>query len=378
MDDKDIPSEQEQAVLDRIAADPFAGQQQIADALGLARPTVAAYIAQLTRKGYLLGRAYVLAEANRIVCLGGATVDRKYLSRRPLQAGTSNPVTSRRSFGGVARNVAETLSRLGAPSSLVSLVGDDENGRSLVRHLQASGVDATRVIAVSDYATAEYAAVLGPDNELAFGIADMEILDTMKVDDIQRAWPALAAASWVFADCNLPQPVLQWLLARRASARFSLAIDAVSARKAQHLPVDMRGVDVLFLNAAEAVAMLDVPADTPPRALIAALQARGATAVVLTLGMAGLTVATGRSISSLSGLTVDVVDVTGAGDALIAGTLSRLIAGDRLADACRIGMLAAALTIESEESVHASMSPQLIESNMYRLSPLPRNGRKAS
>ncbi len=378
MTEKDILSEQEQAVLDRIAADPFAGQQEIADALGLARPTIATYIAQLTRKGYLLGRAYVLAEADRIVCLGGATVDRKYLSKRPLQPGTSNPVTSRRSFGGVARNVAETLSRLGAPSSLVSVVGDDENGRSLVRHLQASGVDATRVIAMSGHATAEYAAVLGPDNGLAFGIADMEILDTMTVDDVQRAWPTMAAATWVFADCNLPEAVLRWLLGRRASARFRLAIDTVSARKALRLPGDLRGVDVLFLNVTEAVAMLEAPTDLSPRALTAALQARGAAAVVLTSGAAGLTVATGRSVSSVPGVSCKVVDVTGAGDALIAGTLARLIAGDRLPEACRVGMLAAALTIESEESVSISMSPQLIESSMHRLSPVPRNGRKAS
>ena len=39
--------QQEQAVLDAITANPFAGQQEIAAALGLARSTVAAHIVQL-------------------------------------------------------------------------------------------------------------------------------------------------------------------------------------------------------------------------------------------------------------------------------------------------------------------------------------------
>ncbi|MES0033817.1 winged helix-turn-helix transcriptional regulator [Mesorhizobium sp. M0046] len=47
---------QEQAVLDLIAANPFAGQQDIATVLGIARSTVAAHIVQLVNKGYILGR----------------------------------------------------------------------------------------------------------------------------------------------------------------------------------------------------------------------------------------------------------------------------------------------------------------------------------
>lgn len=378
MVDKDALSEQERAVLDRISADPYAGQQQIADSLGLARPTIATYIAQLTRKGFLLGRAYVLSEPDRIVCLGGATVDRKYHTLLPLQAATSNPARSRRSFGGVARNVAETLSRLGVPSTLVSVVGDDENGRSLTRHLQASGVDTTRLMIVGGHGTAEYTAVLGPDNNLAFGIADMDILETVTIEDVQRAWPVLASASWVFADCNLPRPVLSWLIARRSNARFRLAIDAVSALKVMRLKDILHGIDLLFLNNREAAALLDAPVDGPVRALAGAVCAAGVVSVVLSSGKDGLVVSQPGAITEIPSLPAEVVDVTGAGDALIAGTLSRLIKGEPLVDACRIGMLAASLTIESEDSVSLSMSSQLLLENTHRLAPPARSRRKVS
>jgi pseudouridine kinase len=50
------------------------------------------------------------------------------------------------------------------------------------------------------------------------------------------------------------------------------------------------------------------------------------------------------------------VDVTGAGDALIAGTLFGLLAGERLADAVRTGTLVARLTIESAATVSRDLS----------------------
>ncbi|TIN34992.1 MAG: winged helix-turn-helix transcriptional regulator, partial [Mesorhizobium sp.] len=168
---------QEQAVLDLIAANPFAGQQDIATALGIARSTVAAHIVQLVNKGYILGRGYVLPASKRMICIGGAVLDRKYHARKDLIFGTSNPVDGYRSFGGVARNVAENLVRLGVDVSFVSIVGDDETGRSLVRHLRDLGADVSQVITTTERPTAEYAAILDLNNDLVLGIADMEIFE---------------------------------------------------------------------------------------------------------------------------------------------------------------------------------------------------------
>ena len=114
---------------------------------------------------------------SRVICIGGATVDRKYRTRESVRLGTSNPATSERSFGGVARNVAENVARLGASSSLVTVLGEDENGRAIRDDLVRLGVG-TRHVAISpDHATAEYVAVLDPGGDLVLGLADMAILD---------------------------------------------------------------------------------------------------------------------------------------------------------------------------------------------------------
>ncbi|KXF78764.1 carbohydrate kinase [Paramesorhizobium deserti] len=361
---------QERAVLELITANPFAGQQDIADTLGLARSTVAAHIVQLVQKGYILGRGYVLPAPKRIAVLGGAVFDRKYHARAPLISDTSNPVDGHRSFGGVARNVAENLARLDVTTSFVSIVGDDDTGRSIIRHLRDLGVDTSQIIVTGEAPTAEYAAILGPENELALGIADMGIFDLFQPAHLDRVWPHLAAAAFVFADCNLPAETLAALIARKQAARFRLAIDAVSSPKARRLPDDLTGVDILFLNLDEAHAVLDLGENAPrlsPETAVDALRARGVAEVVLTMGAVGMLLSSSDGMTKIEAVPAEPVDVTGAGDAMIAGTLYRLLSGASLAEGARTGSLLATLTTESEASVHPLLSPRFLAAHMNRI-----------
>ncbi|MDI6025664.1 winged helix-turn-helix transcriptional regulator [Corticibacterium sp. UT-5YL-CI-8] len=361
---------QEQAVLEIIADNPFAGQQEVADMLGLARSTVAAHIVSLTKKGYILGRGYVLPTAKRIVCIGGAVLDRKYHARKEFIFETSNPVDGYRSFGGVARNVAENLARLGVATTFASVVGDDETGRALVRHLRDLGIEVSQVLITSERPTAEYAAILGPDNNLVLGIADMDIFDQFGPTHIDRIWPHLAAASWVFADCNLPAATLAALVSKKQGSRFKLAIDTVSSPKAMRLPQDLSGVDLLFLNNDEANTILGRtdPADYfRPKEAAMRLRARGASEVVVTMGALGISVATEKGVTQVTSVPARPVDVTGAGDAMIAGTLYRILAGEDTITAARTGALAATLATESDSSVHPDLSARFLASNMHRI-----------
>jgi pseudouridine kinase len=315
----------------------------------------------------------------KVTCIGGAAVDRKFHARIPIMLETSNPVTSERSFGGVARNVAETLARLGVRSSLVSLIGDDENGRSIVRHLADVGVD-TRRIAVSDHCcTAEYVAVLQPDGNLALGLADMAIFDEFSPDLLDRAWPDIASSAWIFADCNLPSDTIGELVARCRRHSIMLAVDAVSTSKAMRLPRDLRGIDALFLNLDEARALLhpDGIGRSPSMHAATTLVERGATRAIVTCGAAGLVAADGSGPKILRSAEAQVVDATGAGDSLIAGTMIGLMQDRPLADAARLGMIAALLTIEHAATVRPDLSLATLESALHRVA-VPTSQREAS
>jgi pseudouridine kinase len=361
---------QEQAVLDLITANRFLGQQEIATSLGLARSTVAAHIVSLVNKGYVLGRGYVLPASQRIVCIGGAVLDRKYHAKRPLIFETSNPVNSHRSFGGVARNVAENLARLGVDIGFVSIVGDDETGRALLRHLSDLGADVSQVVTTSERPTAEYAAILGMESELVLGIADMDVFDLFSPAHLDRLWPHVASCAWVFMDCNMPAAIIEALLQRKAGARFKLAVDTVSTPKAARLPKDLSGIDLLFTNVDEANTLLGLSGDArlQPAQAAGALQEAGVGEVIVTMGAQGYAVSTATGTQVMSPVAAQPIDVTGAGDAMIAGTLYRLVAGEALPLAARTGALLASLTTESKASVHPDLSARFLQAGMHRVS----------
>jgi pseudouridine kinase len=306
-----------------------------------------------------------------VAVIGGAVFDRKYHARAPLVAGTSNPADGSHSHGGVARNVAENLARLGVPVVFSSIVGKDDTGSALKRHLESLGVDVTGLARTGERPTAEYAAILDITNELTLGIADMAIFDLYTKEHLDRAWAKARAVEWVFADCNLPAPVLADLVARCRSSGKRVAVNTVSTPKALRLRDLLDQIDVLFTNRDEANAMLDSGHSHDAGAAAAGLLDAGVRAAVVTDGAVGYALADGGTVSWYDAAPASPVDITGAGDAFVAGTLYRLTAGDGLAQAARAGALLAARTTETLASVLPDLSPAFFEAAG---DPLPAQG----
>jgi pseudouridine kinase len=298
-----------------------------------------------------------MSAAPSFTCVGGAVVDRKYRAAVPFRPGTSNPAAGAVSFGGVARNVAENLARLGHAVRFASVVGEDAAGAGLVAELAGLGVDVTGVIRRAGRATAEYVALLEPDGALAMAAADMGLLDELYLA-VAAALPLAAAGPgrWLFADCNAPADVLADLIGQARVRGLSLALDAISTPKASRLPHELQGVGCLFLNRDEARAVLG-GADAP-EAMARALAARGAARLVLTLGRDGLIAVDGETVEQIPAEATEVRDVTGAGDANIAGVLHGLALGWPLARAARFGAHLAARTVAVMASVDPALSPE--------------------
>jgi pseudouridine kinase len=281
-----------------------------------------------------------------VVCVGALHVDAKARVSGAVLAGTSNPAVVTRTPGGVACNVARSLVRLGVPVSLVSVVGDDELGRGLLSRLADEGVGIDDVIVLSDASTAGYTAVLDGLGALAFGIADMAIYDRL---DAAVVAPAVArygdSVLWC-ADAN-PAP---GGLAVLTPVTASLYLDPVSVAKAPRLRSLLPGSAAVFPDAAEAAALTgrDDPADA-----VAVLLKAGTGRVVVTLGPAGVfdSATMARRPAIASG---PVADVTGAGDALLAGFLAATARGE--SDPLGWGLAAASLAVETLETVPGDLS----------------------
>ena len=118
-----------------------------------------------------------------VVVVGGSNLDVKARSTHRIVPGSSNPGTALMTPGGVGRNVAENLARLGTPTRLVSAVGADALGDLVLTATSEAGVDVTGVRRLPG-ATATYTAVLDAGGELVVGVADMSAAEALTPEDV--------------------------------------------------------------------------------------------------------------------------------------------------------------------------------------------------
>lgn len=353
-----------------IRSNPFISQQDLAGHLGLSRSAVANYIATLVRERRILGRAYVLPDNRPILCIGAANLDRKLRTVARLALGTSNPARQTESFGGVARNIAENLARLGAPTALVTAVGGDASGRALLAYADETGIDTRGALRVDGAASGTYTAVLDLDGDMRVALADMEINEALTPDFFATREQQRAGAALIVADLNLPRDAVTALLAGAMRDGVPMIIVAVSEPKIERLPRDLNGLRLLILNLGELAARVGRPLadDADIGAACAELQRDGVQDVIVTRGALGVMFTDGAGLQSLEAQAADVVDVTGAGDAFAAAVCWTLYSGEHdLELACRRGQLLATMTVRCAQTVSPQLAPGLFDSPAQHL-----------
>lgn len=354
-------TDREQQIIDLLRRDPLMGSEAIASALGTTRASINVHLSNLGKKGAILGRGYVLAESPGAVVIGGANMDLKARSAAKATSHTSNPGHGSMAPGGVARNIAENLGRLGNRVHLVSVVGRDTLGENLLSHTAAAGVRIEHV-ARTDRPTGTYTAVLDADGELIVAIADMDASAELGPEVLQSARDVIANAGVLVVDGNLSLPALDHALDLAAGVRT--IFEPVSVPKATGLKnaIDDR-VYAVTPNRDELAALTGLPTrtDKQVRQATAALHSRGVELVWVRLGARGSLLSTDDEQIAISALPTVVEDVTGAGDAMLAAFCHVLLDGGSPEQAARFGHAAAALTIASPHTVRPDLTPQLIK-----------------
>ena len=356
-------SHNEERILLLLKENPFLSQQEIADLIHLSRSTVATLISNLIEKKYLLGRAYVLNQSSEIVCIGAMNLDRKYFLKDRLKAGTSNPVISSQSMGGVARNVSENLGRLGLDVSLVSLAGNDKEF-DWIRQQSQPYINFQYVQNLSNYPTGSYTAVIDPNGEMTLALADMEIYDQMTLSWIQQYQTAFSLAKALVLDLNPPLAVVEYVINFARQTKTPLYLIPVSGPKMARLPKDLTGVTGMIVNLDESQTYFSLKDNDRDLAKIAQLwMGTGLEQIVLTHGSqpSYYLDRTGQTFSIKPPQVDQVVEVTGAGDAFSAGMIYAWIKGYPADRALELAMANANLCIQSRQTVRKDLNETLLE-----------------
>ncbi len=300
---------------------------------------------------------------HRVLVLGAAGLDLKVRARTAtVQPAQSNPAEIRWGWGGVARNMAENLARLGADVHLITAVGDDWWGHALLHQLHDLGINTDDAIVSTEHPTASYVALYDPQKHLQVAFDDMAIVHEITPGYLNRLRRVVREADLVCVDANLSPHTLKTLFRLAVQYDVPVCADPTAALLAHRLSPHLSALMAVTPDCDEAEALLGTSLDDEEaisgaaRALVQA----GVRLAVITLGSEGLYYATSEESGRIPAFAVDVVDPTGAGDALTAAVAYGLLEGVSPEEAVRLGMAAATQTLTCRDTVCPNLSPELL------------------
>ena len=301
-----------------------------------------------------------------IAVVGAVNIDVGGRSAAPLIPGDSNPGVIASSLGGVGRNIAHNLALLGAPVKLLTALGGDDGARRIRESCRALGIDLAFSLTVPEGATSGYLYIEGPDGDMALALSDMSIYARLTPAYFETVLPVLNAAALVVLDANLPAESIEYIAANCAAP---LLADPVSVTKAARLRGALGRLHTLKPNRLEAEALVGFPITDEASLSRAAdaLLATGLRRVFLTLGADGVLAAEGGERVRLPTPPQRMVNASGCGDAFTAALAKAFLDGAPLRDAALRGLAAAAVAMESAETVNPAMSELQITHRMENI-----------
>lgn len=326
-------------------------------------------------------RKLVLAAANqRILCLGDVMLDDFiYGDVTRISPEAPVPVLAQKSsvqMPGGAANTARNLASLGARTRLISLIGDDEVGRTLQARLaQAEGIDPHFFIDANCTTTHKTRLVSGGQQLLRLDRDMAGAPSAQTSEDILEAIPeAIDGATAIlisdYAKGFVTPDLIGAVLHASHAHGVPVIVDPKGIDIARYGPVDL-----LKPNAAELAAMVEMPTRTDAEveaALDMAMELGAAKAILVTRAGQGLSYQErGGPVVHCRGIERAVFDVSGAGDTTLAALGIALSAGAALGDAAEFALLASGLAVEKAGT--AVLTPaELLASHDNKVSSLNR------
>lgn len=289
------------------------------------------------------------------VVIGGANVDICGASDAPVIAGDSNPGKVSISVGGVGRNIADNLARLGGTCYLLSAIGCDSFGQMIRTQTEAAGVNMASVLESGDYPTPCYLSVLDECGDLSVAINDMSAVSNISPDYLEQHASLIDGANLVIIDANLPVETLRFI-SERFGYHYIIA-DGVSASKVGKFAGIISAINVLKVNLAEGRVLCDMPDGTPERVALALFE-RGSENIFITLGADGVyfKAQDQQGLEKPVKNVKQVQNVTGAGDAFVAGLAYGYLDGWPIHKTVSFANAAAYFATQSAETINKHMS----------------------
>lgn len=170
-----------------------------------------------------------------VLVIGASILDIKgRLTEQPIP-NSSNYASIKMSIGGVARNIAENLARLGADARLLTAIGDDYAGEEMGGNAEEVGMDISRALMIDGESTATYLAALDQTGDLLLGLDDTDIMRHITPEYLRKNEDAFEDCEMVVLDLNLTDAALDEAIKTARQYGKKIVVDPTSTQRAVRL-----------------------------------------------------------------------------------------------------------------------------------------------
>jgi ribokinase len=285
-----------------------------------------------------------------VVCVASWNADLVSRIARPLGRGETLMASGFAiSPGGKGSNAAVAAARQGARVALIARIGQDDFGRMGLALWQAEGIDSRHVMQAEGESSGVAQILVYDDGDNSIAVCPGAGAG-LSAQHAEAARSALRACRVVMASCEVPLAATEraFQIAREAGA-----LTLLNPAPARPLPDALIALtDLLTPNESEVRLLAGMATNAPVQAAAQALLARGAAAVLVTLGADGCALyRAGQAPVSLSGRRMAVADTIGAGDTFTGALAAALARGETLPDAMVCANAAAALSVTGQGAI---------------------------
>ena len=303
-----------------------------------------------------------------ILVLGASIVDIFGFCGRSYAQRDSIPGHIKISFGGVCRNIAENLARVGVNTQFISTLGDDENGKSILEHSKKFGYNMENSLFLEGESTPTYLAILNHQGEMESAVVDMESLNKMDETFVDEKHEVFENAEYTIVDSDNPA-LLEYIL-KKYQGKSKFILDPVSAKKAKKIRHLIKYFHTIKPNRFETEALCGFKIETNDDLKKAGrfFIEQGVKNVFISLDADGIYYITSEGEEGTLACceAIEVKNVTGAGDSFVAGIGYGYMNNLNIKDTLKYSVAMSIITITHEETINPEMSHKLVEDLINR------------
>lgn len=298
-----------------------------------------------------------------ILVLGASIVDIFGFCGRSYAQRDSIPGHIKISFGGVCRNIAENLARVGVNTQFISTLGDDENGKSILEHSRKLGYNMENSLFLEGESTPTYLAILNHQGEMESAVVDMESLSKMDEEFVDGKHEVFENAEYTIVDSD--NPILLEYILKKYQGKSKFILDPVSAKKAKKIRHLVKYFHTIKPNRFETEALcgFKIESNDDLRKAGKFFIEQGVKNVFISLDADGIYYITSEGEEGTLACCepIDVKNVTGAGDSFVAGIGYGYMNNLNIKDTLKYSVAMSIITITHEETINPKMSHELVE-----------------